>query len=135
MAPDRRAGPHGQSEPRPRHIQGEDAMHRPSRSLLSTAARLAPLYVVAALLAPASASAISSTACNARPNDSSTKLVACIKKDELWAHMQNLWQIAQDNPGPDGHPSRNSGEPGYKASADYVAALMRQAGYSVTEQP
>src|SRR4051794_39231183 len=110
-------------------------MHRPSRSLLSTAARLAPLCVAAALLAPASASAISSTACNARPNESSTKLVECIKKDELWAHMQAFWQIAQDNPGPDGHPSRNSGEPGYKASVDYVAGLMRNAGYDVTIQP
>jgi Zn-dependent M28 family amino/carboxypeptidase len=49
--------------------------------------------------------------------------------------MQALWQIAQDNPGPDGHPSRNSGEPGYKASVDYVAGLMRQAGYNVTIQP
>jgi len=49
--------------------------------------------------------------------------------------MQNLWQIAQDNPGPDGHPSRNSGEPGYKASVDYVANLMRKAGYAVTLPP
>jgi hypothetical protein len=32
-------------------------------------------------------------------------------------------------------PSRNSGEPGYKASADYVAAVMKAAGYDVTLQP
>ena len=43
-------------------------------------------------------------------------------------------QIADANPGPDGHPSRNSGEPGYKASVDYVAELMRAAGYDVTMQ-
>ena len=48
--------------------------------------------------------------------------------------MQNFQAIAQANPGPDGHPSRNSGEPGYKASVDYVATLMRQAGYNVTIQ-
>jgi hypothetical protein len=106
-------------------------MPRPSRSLLS----LAALSAAAALLVPSSAGAVSSPGCDARPNDSSTKLVECIKKDELWAHMKNLWQIAKDNPGPDGHPSRNSGEPGYKASADYVANLMRKAGYSVTLQP
>ena len=29
---------------------------------------------------------------------------------------------------------RNSGEPGYKASADYVAQKMKDAGYNVTEQ-
>jgi hypothetical protein len=48
--------------------------------------------------------------------------------------MQKFWDIAQDNPGPDGHPSRNSGEPGYKASADYVADVMKKAGYDVTLQ-
>ena len=31
-------------------------------------------------------------------------------------------------------PSRNSGEPGYKASVDYVAKLMKEAGYNVTIQ-
>jgi hypothetical protein len=96
---------------------------------------LAPLCVAAWLLMPASASAISSTACNTRANDTPTKLVACVQKGDLWAHMQAFWQIAQDYPGPDGHPSRNSGEPGYLASAQYVADLMRQAGYSVTLQP
>jgi hypothetical protein len=49
--------------------------------------------------------------------------------------MENFQAIADANPGPDGHPSRNSGEPGYKASVDYVAALMDQAGYDVTIQP
>src|SRR5205823_636376 len=36
---------------------------------------------------------------------------------------------------PDGMPSRNSGEPGYKASVDYVAKVMKRAGYDVTIQP
>jgi Zn-dependent M28 family amino/carboxypeptidase len=48
--------------------------------------------------------------------------------------MQAFQAIADANPGPDGHPSRNSGEPGYKASADYVAKLMTEAGYDVTIQ-
>jgi hypothetical protein len=96
---------------------------------------LVPLCVVAWLAVPGSASALSSAACNARVNNTPTKLVACVQKDDLWQHMQNLWQIAQDNPGPDGHASRNSGEPGYRASVDYVANLMRQAGYDVTIQP
>jgi hypothetical protein len=50
--------------------------------------------------------------------------------------MQNFQAIADANPSPaDGMPSRNSGEPGYKASVDYVAKLMTQAGYNVTVQP
>jgi hypothetical protein len=48
--------------------------------------------------------------------------------------MKAFQAIADQNPGPDGHASRNSGEPGYKASVDYVANLMRQAGYDVTIQ-
>jgi hypothetical protein len=83
---------------------------------------------------PASAGAISSAGCNARANATPEKLVECIKTDDLWQHMQALQKIADNNPGPDGHPSRNAGEPGYKASVDYVAGLMRQAGYDVTIQ-
>src|SRR3954468_12713929 len=88
-----------------------------------------------ALLAPSSAGAVSSAACNARVNDTPKKLVPCITTSDLWTHMQALQDIADSNPGADGHPSRNSGEPGYKASVDYVAAAMRKAGYDVTLQP
>jgi Zn-dependent M28 family amino/carboxypeptidase len=49
-------------------------------------------------------------------------------------HLQAFQDIANANPGPDGHPSRNSGEPGYKASVDYVAQKMQAAGYDVTLQ-
>jgi peptidase M28-like protein/PA domain-containing protein len=50
--------------------------------------------------------------------------------------MKAFQAIADANPSPaDGMPSRNSGEPGYKASVDYVARLMEDAGYNVTIQP
>src|SRR5919206_4038465 len=99
--------------------------------------RLMPLCVVVAigLIGTANASAAKKVDCASQVNDTPSKLLPCITRDDLWSHMQAFWQIAQDNPGPDGHPSRNSGEPGYKASVDYVANLMRQAGYDVTEQP
>ena len=74
------------------------------------------------------------TACAHRVNNTPQKLVDCVRQDDLWAHMVKFQQIADANPGADGHPSRNSGEPGYKASADYVAGVMRAAGYSVTLQ-
>src|SRR3954451_11869374 len=74
------------------------------------------------------------TACANRVNNTAEKLVDCVNKDDLWAHMVKFQQIADANPGADGHPSRNSGEPGYKASADYVADVMRAAGYKVTLQ-
>src|SRR5207302_7403932 len=42
--------------------------------------------------------------------------------------------ISDANPGPDGHGNRDAGTPGYRASVNYVAGLMRKAGYTVTIQ-
>jgi hypothetical protein len=67
-------------------------------------------------------------------NDTPATLLPCITTADLWHHMQRFQAIADQNPGPDGHPSRNSGEPGYKASVHYVADVMRQAGYDVKVQ-
>jgi hypothetical protein len=88
-----------------------------------------------ALFPVANAAAVSPAECDARANDTPEELVECIQTDELWQHMQAFQAIADANPGPDGMPSRNSGEPGYKASVDYVAAKMTAAGYNVTLQP
>jgi Zn-dependent M28 family amino/carboxypeptidase len=85
-------------------------------------------------LAPSTAAAITSAQCAQQVNDTPSKLLPCIQQGDLWTHMQNFQAIANANPGPDGHPSRNSGEPGYKASVDYVANLMKAAGYNVTIQ-
>ncbi len=72
--------------------------------------------------------------CEARANDSTSKLVECIRNYYLWQHLVAFQQIADANPGPDGHPSRTLGEPGYLASVNYVAGLMTAAGYNVTVQ-
>ncbi len=79
------------------------------------------LCVAAGLVAPAGAGATSSAGCANRVNDTPGKLIPCIRRTDLWGYMQHFQAIANANPGADGHPSRNSGEPGYKASADYVA--------------
>lgn len=83
---------------------------------------------------PAPAPDAKPSACAHRVNNTPRKLVDCVTQRDLWAHMVKFQQIADANPGADGHPSRNSGEPGYKASADYVAGVMRAAGYDVTLQ-
>ena len=81
------------------------------------------------------ASAVTSAECDTQVNDTPSKLIPCITTKGLWNHMEAFQAIADANPSPaDGHPSRNSGEPGYKASADYVANLMREWGYDVTIQ-
>src|SRR3954454_9772018 len=88
---------------------------------------------VVAVPAAASADPISGV-CDARVNDTPSKLVECVQTDDLMAHLQAFQDIADANPGPDGMPSRNSGEPGYKASVDYVAKVMSDAGYDVRLQ-
>lgn len=83
----------------------------------------------AALVGPANADATPTSAeCDGRANDTPAKLVECVQTDDLWNHMKAFQAIADANPGPDGHLSRNSGEPRYKASVDYVAKLMQEAG-------
>ena len=104
--------------------------------------QLAALSAVALALFPATsvhASSLSppptSAQCLARINDTQSKPLECIQTADLMNHMQNFETIAKNNLSPaDGHPSRNSGEPGYKASADYVASVMSAAGYNVTIQ-
>jgi len=85
-------------------------------------------------IAPLGANAAAAVDCTAQVNDTVGKLIPCITQADLMAHLQKFQDIADANPGPDGHASRNSGEPGYKASADYVAAKMQAAGYNVTIQ-
>src|SRR6266852_8955671 len=74
-----------------------------------------PLCVVVAmgLVTTMNASASKKVSCSTQVNDTAAKLLPCIKKSDLINHMQALENIAIANPGPDGHPSRNSGEPGY----------------------
>ena len=109
-------------------------MSEPTRRRVAPAC-LISLIVAVGLLAPSSASAITAKQCEARVNDTPATLIPCIQQGELWDHMQAFQQIADDNPGPDGHPSRNSGEPGYLESALYVKRRMEAAGYTARLQP
>jgi hypothetical protein len=92
--------------------------------------------VVVAVCTVPTANAAPKNPCDTQVNDTPSTLIPCITTTDLWNHMQNFQKIANANPSPaDGHPSRNSGEPGYKASVDYVAKVMNAAGYTVTIQP
>src|SRR3954468_9605614 len=52
-----------------------------------------------------------------------------ITRAELDAHLTALQRIAGENGG-----NRSAGTAGYDASADYVAARLRDAGWTVTRQ-
>jgi hypothetical protein len=76
----------------------------------------------------------SEQACQGRVNDTPEKLVECIQPSSLWNHLAQFQKIANEHKGSDGHGNRDTGTAGYKASVDYVAGLVRQAGYHVTVQ-
>jgi len=76
----------------------------------------------------------SEQACQARANNTPERLLECIQQPSLWSHLAQFQKISDEHPGPDGHGNRDTGTAGYKASVDYVAKLMRQAGYRVTIQ-
>lgn len=73
--------------------------------------------------------------CATRDNGTQAKLLECISDRDLWSHLAVFQKIADAHPGAGGHGDRNTGTAGYRASVDYVARLMRGAGYRVTVQP
>ena len=78
---------------------------------------------------------VSNQACEARVNDTSERLLECMQRQALWNRLSHFQKIADENPGPDGHGNRDTGTTGYIASLNYIATLMRRAGYRVTVQP
>ncbi len=93
---------------------------------------LAVLAVLAS--APAAFAAPSEAQCAARDNATPALLQQCIRLPFLWGHLSRLQAIADANPGPTGHGNRDTGTTGYRQSVEYVAGLMRQAGYAVSVQ-
>ena len=67
--------------------------------------------------------------CDTRTNNTFTKLLQCVTLEGVREHQAAFQDIADANNG-----TRVSGSPGYDASADYVMARLRAAGYDVTEQ-
>ena len=81
---------------------------------------------------PAMASAAggpASQGCTNRNLNSTDKLLQCIDGDDVLGHLEALQGIADANGG-----TRASGTPGYDASADYVAGLLEEAGFTVQRQ-
>ena len=56
--------------------------------------------VLLGLLAVPTASAAPRDACDTQVNDTPSKLLPCIKTDDLWNHMKKFQAIADANPSP-----------------------------------
>jgi hypothetical protein len=102
-------------------------------------ARVAPVAVLTlalAMLLPASAAvAAPGEACDRRANNTYQKLLECVTLEGVREHQAQFQKIADANDDPFYPGTRAAGTEGYDESVEYVAGLLREAGYQVTLDP
>jgi Zn-dependent M28 family amino/carboxypeptidase len=91
--------------------------------------------LLAALLPLPAAVAASKDACDNRTNNTYQKLLECVTLDGVREHQAQFQKIADNNNDPFYPGTRAAGTEGYADSVDYVAGLLRAAGYRVTLDP
>jgi Zn-dependent M28 family amino/carboxypeptidase len=98
--------------------------------------RIVPVVVVgllvAALLSAPAAVAAPAEACDRRTNNTYQKLLECVTLEGVREHQAQFQKIADANDDPFYPGTRAAGTEGYAESVDYVADLLRDAGYRVT---
>lgn len=98
--------------------------------------RIVPVVVVgllvAALLSAPAAVAAPAEACDRRTNNTYQKLLKCVTLEGVREHQAQFQKIADANDDPFYPETRAAGTEGYAESVDYVADLLRDAGYRVT---
>jgi hypothetical protein len=99
------------------------------------AAMGAAAALMTALLPVQAASAQPSAACDNRSNNTYQKLLDCMTLEGVREHQEALQKIADNSTDPVYPGTRAAGTDGYADSVDYVAGLLRDAGYEVTLDP
>ena len=99
------------------------------------AALAATAVLTTALLPGQTASAARGAACDNRSNNTYQKLLDCVTLEGVREHQQALQKIADNSTDPVYPGTRAAGTDGYADSVDYVAGLLRDAGYKVTLDP
>jgi Zn-dependent M28 family amino/carboxypeptidase len=90
----------------------------------------------AAVLLPGQvASAQPGNACENRTNNTYAKLLECVTLEGVREHQAAFQAIADANDDPFYPGTRAAGTEGYADSVDYVAGLLKDAGYEVTLDP
>jgi hypothetical protein len=95
---------------------------------------IAALLAVAALAGQAEAAA-PAQACDNRNNNTYDKLLGCVTLEGVREHQAAFQAIADASDDPVYPGTRAAGTEGYAASVEYVAGLLRDAGYEVTLDP
>ena len=102
-------------------------------------ARVAPVAVLTlalAMLLPASAAVAAPVdACDRQANNTYQKLLECMTLEGVREHQAEFQKIADNSDDPVYPGTRAAGTDGYADSVDYVAGLLREAGYEVTLDP
>jgi Zn-dependent M28 family amino/carboxypeptidase len=88
-----------------------------------------------ALVPGTTAQAAPADACDTRNNNTYRKLLDCMTVEGVLEHMQQFQTIADANDDPYYPRTRAAGTEGYADSVDYVAGLLKDAGYDVTLDP
>jgi Peptidase family M28/PA domain len=98
--------------------------------------QVAVLALLAALLLPVpGALAAPADPCERQTNNTYRKLLECVTLDGVREHQAALQEIADNNDDPFYPGTRAAGTEGYANSVDYVAGLLKDAGYDVTLDP
>ena len=105
--------------------------HVSTRALLAAMAGALVVLALPATAAPAPP-ATPGAACQNRTNNTYDKLLGCVTIDGVRRHQQAFQDIADANTDPFYPGTRAAGTQGYQDSVDYVAGLLRRAGYQVT---
>ena len=95
---------------------------------------IAALLAAAALSSQAEAAA-PAQACDKRNNNTYEKLLGCVTLEGVREHQAAFQAIADASDDPVYPGTRAAGTEGYAASVEYVAGLLRDAGYEVTLDP
>ncbi|SFN86841.1 PA domain-containing protein [Geodermatophilus obscurus] len=93
------------------------------------------LLIALALPATAASAAPGGKACDDRNNNTYAKLLECVTLEGVMDHQRMFQKIADDSGDPVYPGTRAAGTTGYDASVEYVAGLLRDAGYEVTLDP
>ena len=101
------------------------------------ALRLVAIGAAAALTTalPHAASAAPAAACDDRSNNTYQKLLECVTLEGVREHQAEFQKIADNSTDPVYPGTRAAGTVGYAESVEYVAGLLRDAGYEVTLDP
>ena len=102
---------------------------RPSRRTIALATAAAAIAALGVGPVSAAVAAPPAAGCDTRTNNTTAKLLECVRVEGVLEHSQALQAIADENGG-----NRASDTPGYEASVDYVVETLEAAGWNVDDR-